>query len=143
MRHEYFKLILIAGMFTSLHDAVAASADEAVAANISAEDRDFFERQVRPLLVKRCFECHGGTKAGGGLSLQTAMGWRKGGESGPAIVPGKPDESLLIDAISYRSLEMPPADEGGRLAAEEIAVLTLWVAWALPIPEMAATSLAG
>ncbi|MCU0871305.1 MAG: PSD1 and planctomycete cytochrome C domain-containing protein [Pirellulaceae bacterium] len=143
MRYEYFKLILIAGMFTSFHDAVAVSADEAVAANISAEDRDFFERQVRPLLVKRCFECHGGTKAGGGLSLQTALGWRKGGETGPAIAPGKPDESLLIDAINYRSLEMPPADKGGQLSAEEIAVLTKWVARGAPDPRDGSDVLGG
>ena len=48
------------------------------AAGIPAEQLEFFEKHVRPLLVKRCFECHGGTKAGGGLSLATAKGWKKG-----------------------------------------------------------------
>ncbi|HAC90035.1 MAG TPA: hypothetical protein DCF63_05280, partial [Planctomycetaceae bacterium] len=52
----------------------------------SSEEQDFFEKQVRPLLVERCFECHAGTKAGGGLSLETAKAWKKGGESGQVIV---------------------------------------------------------
>jgi hypothetical protein len=101
---------------------------------LSADDQEFFEKRVRPLLVKRCFECHGGTKAGGGLSLQSATAWRKGGDSGPAIVPGKPDESLLVEAIRYESLEMPPAEAGGRLPADEIAILTEWVARGAPDP---------
>jgi hypothetical protein len=112
----------------------AGLSEETAAPALAAADREFFEKDVRPLLVKRCFECHGGTKAGGGLSLETADGWRKGGESGPAIVPGKPDESLLIEAVRYESLEMPPADHGGRLPDREIAVLTEWVARGAPDP---------
>lgn len=88
----------------------------------------FFENEVRPLLVNRCYKCHSGTKAGGGLSLDTAEGWQKGGESGPAIIVGNPHDSLVIEAINYRSLEMPPQDAGGKLSAEEIAVLTKWIA---------------
>ncbi len=103
------------------------------AGTISAEHLEFFERDVRPLLIKRCSECHGGTKADGGLSLASADGWRRGGDNGPAIVPGQPDESLLIKAINYRSLEMPPA-ERGPLPAEEIAILTKWVAVGAPDP---------
>jgi mono/diheme cytochrome c family protein len=102
--------------------------------SIPAEHLEFFEKHVRPLLVKRCFECHGGTKAGGGLSLATSKSWQKGGDSGPAIVPGRPEESLLIEAVEYRSLEMPPADRGGKLPEEEIAILTKWVAMGAPDP---------
>jgi len=91
-------------------------------------DDAFFESKVRPLLISRCYECHSGTKTMGGLSLDTRDGWQKGGDTGPAIVPGKPGESLLIDAINYGSLEMPPAEKGAKLSAEEIAVLTQWVA---------------
>lgn len=100
----------------------------------SSEEHDFFEKQVRPLLVKRCFECHAGTKAGGGLSLETAKAWQTGGESGQVIVPGQPNESLLIDAINYRNLEMPPADHGGKLSDREIEVLTRWVQKGAPDP---------
>jgi hypothetical protein len=140
------QLILLTAMLglqsASAGIAVRAS-DEPAASPMSADDRDFFEKQVRPLLVARCLKCHGGTKAGGGLSLQSAQGWRKGGENGPAIVPGKPDDSLLIEAITYGSLEMPPADEGGQLPAEEIAVLTKWVAMGAPDPRDGSDILGG
>jgi hypothetical protein len=87
-----------------------AFADDPVPSPLSVEDRDFFEKQVRPLLVRRCLECHGGTKAAGGFSLQSAKAWQRGGESGPAIIPFSPEESLLVEALEYRSLEMPPPD---------------------------------
>jgi mono/diheme cytochrome c family protein len=128
------KLVLVAGLLCCLAWSSLASAEDTASEKPSPEQREFFEKQVRPLLVKRCFECHGATKAGGGLSLQTAQGWRNGGDSGPAIIPGKPDDSLLIDAINYRSLEMPPADKGGKLSEEEIALLTNWVAMGAPDP---------
>ncbi|HET6424773.1 MAG TPA: PSD1 and planctomycete cytochrome C domain-containing protein, partial [Planctomycetaceae bacterium] len=108
-----------------------------------AADEEFFEKQVRPLLVKRCYACHAGAKAGGGLSLETAPGWRKGGESGPALVPGKPDESLLIRAIQYRDLEMPPRDQGGQLSADEIAILTRWVTIGAPDPRQERAAIGG
>ncbi len=104
-----------------------ASAPAVRADDPDATQIEFFEKQVRPLLVKRCYECHSGTKTSGGLSLDTRPGWQKGGESGPAIVPGKPDASLLIDAINYQSLEMPPRNKGGKLTDAEIALLTDWV----------------
>ena len=92
---------------------------------------------------RRCFECHGGTKAGGGLSLQTAAGWRNGGESGPTILPGKTEESLLIKAINYGEIEMPPSDKRGKLSADEIAILTKWVARGAPDPRVADPKLGG
>ena len=136
-------LLLFAGLVPGLAGTVVFSADEPATEPLPAEDRDFFEKQVRPVLVKRCLGCHGGTKAGGGLSLETAAGWKKGGESGPAIVAGKPDESLLVDAINYRSLEMPPASKGGRLPPEEIAILTTWVTRGAPDPRDGRDTLGG
>src|SRR4051812_471600 len=56
---------------------------------------DFFESKIRPLLVKRCVSCHGAKKQRGGLRLDSRMGWERGGDSGPALVPGKPEKSLL------------------------------------------------
>lgn len=93
----------------------------------TANTDEFFEKKVRPLLVKRCYACHSGTKHSGGLSLETRSGWQKGGDSGPAIVPRNPESSPLIDAINYRGLKMPPPDKGGRISDAEIAVLTQWV----------------
>ena len=126
-------LLLLAGLglLSSAH------ADEGVA---------FFEKSVRPLLIKHCYECHSGPKAGGGLSLETRAGWTTGGDSGPAIAPGKPDESLLIKAVSYTdaSIAMPPDEKGrGKLSAEEIAILVEWVRRGAPDPRIAEVKLAG
>ena len=104
---------------------------------------DFFEKQVRPLLVAKCFQCHAGKKQSGGLSLETKAGWAKGGESGPAIIPGDVDGSLLIDAINYRGIEMPPADEGGKLKPEEIGILTKWVQNGAVDPRVAGQQIGG
>jgi hypothetical protein len=93
---------------------------------------DFFEKQVRPLLAARCFTCHSGTGAPamGGLRLDSREALLKGGARGPAIVPGKPGESLLIEAIRQTTkLRMPPS---GSLDANEVAILTEWVAQGAP-----------
>ncbi|MBL6704564.1 MAG: PSD1 domain-containing protein [Planctomycetaceae bacterium] len=92
-----------------------------------APDDTFFEKQVRPLLVKRCYKCHSGTKTSGSLALDSRAGWQRGGESGPAIMPGQPESSLLVQAINYDGLEMPPNKAGGKLSDAEIAILTKWV----------------
>src|SRR5262249_2828456 len=98
-----------------------------------AADLAFFENKVRPLLVAKCFECHAGDKAKAGLRLDSGEATLAGGESGPSAIAGKPDESLLIDAIGYRnSVQMPPK---AKLADVEIAVLTEWVRRGLPWPD--------
>src|ERR1700733_11162864 len=80
---------------------------------------DDFEKHVRPLLVKHCFKCHGPTKASGGLRLDSREAILKGGESGPAAVVGKPEESRLLKAVAYRDdLRMPPQ---GKLPDGDIA----------------------
>ena len=104
---------------------------------------EYFEQHVRPLLVERCYACHSGEKTSGGLALDSRQGWQQGGDSGPAIVPGSPDESRLIEAINYRSLEMPPPDKGGRLTDDEIAALTRWVEMGAPDPRDAAVKIGG
>jgi len=110
-----------------------------------AEDHAFFEQRVRPVLVEHCYECHGGEKTKGGLALDTKQGWQKGGDSGPAIVPGKPDDSLLIKAVRYhdQDLAMPPEKKGGKLAEEIIADLVAWVKMGAPDPRVAAVKIAG
>src|SRR5215212_7327421 len=81
----------------------------------TAEPRDieFFEKRIRPLLVERCYECHGEKKHKGGLRLDSAAAVLKGGDSGPALVPGKPDESRMIKGISWSDPEfqMPPRNK--------------------------------
>ena len=89
-----------------------------------AAQRKAFETQIRPLLAARCFKCHSDEKQSGNLRLDAKSSMLTGGDSGAAIVPGKPKESLIIDAINYESMEMPPS---GKLPPEEIALLTEWV----------------
>lgn len=104
----------------------------------AAEGVDFFEAKVRPLLIEKCYECHAqGKKIKGGLRLDHRDGWAKGGDTGPAIVPGKPEESLLIEAVRYtnRDLEMPPKN---RLSQAEVQVLEEWVKLGAPDPRTAA-----
>jgi hypothetical protein len=97
----------------------------------SAKQTQFFENQVRPVLAKNCFRCHGPEKQRSGLRLDSRSGALTGGESGPAVVPGKPDDSPMIKAVNYRDLEMPP---GKRLGKQEVAALTEWVKMGAPWP---------
>lgn len=94
-------------------------------------DERFFESFIRPLLTEHCLKCHSATtgKTQGGLALDTKSGWQKGGDSGPAILPGDPDGSLLIRAVQYHDdgPQMPPADAGGKLSKKDIESLTQWV----------------
>ncbi|HVW02351.1 MAG TPA: DUF1549 domain-containing protein, partial [Planctomycetaceae bacterium] len=96
---------------------------------------EFFETKVRPTLVARCGQCHG-EKEKGGLRLDSRAAALKGGDTGPAIVPGNLKESLLVDAINYGDLyQMPPKS---KLPAEEIAILTKWVEMGAPWSKEAA-----
>lgn len=98
----------------------AADADARAAERIAQ-----FEREVRPVLAGQCIQCHGESKQEGGLRLDSLDGFLQGGDSGPAIVPGKPDESILVDAIHYRGSEMPPT---GKLANKQILHIERWIA---------------
>ena len=107
----------------------------AIAADSSAEEQlaqaKFFETEVRPLLIKHCYECHAEEKQKGGLRLDQIGHVLAGGESGPALEPHKPDESLLIEAVRYESYEMPP---DGQLPQGKIDVLVKWVEMGAPWP---------
>ncbi len=108
--------------------------------NFPAADLEFFETKVRPLLVARCHECHASDKPKGGLRLDTRAAVLAGGDSGPAATPGKPDESLLVDAIRYGdTYQMPPKSQ---LPSDEVGVLVDWVARGLPWPAEAAPTAA-
>jgi cytochrome c553 len=91
-----------------------------------------FESNVRPLLIDRCQKCHEGDEAKSGLRLDSRAAILAGGDSGPAVVPGKPDESLLIEAVRHSgALKMPPK---ARLTDAEIANLARWVEQGAPWP---------
>ena len=103
----------------------------------SARGDDFFESKIRPLLVEKCYKCHGDQKQKGGLRLDSRQGWRDGGEQGPAIVPGDPEGSLLIRAVRGRDpvRQMPPDHP---LAEPQIADLVEWVLQGAPDPRRGA-----
>lgn len=95
-----------------------------------ADDQSFFENEVRPLLLRACINCHGEKKQEGSLRLDHIDGFLKGGDSGSAIVPREPDQSLLIKAINYSGdTQMPPEKQ---LSPDEINVLTKWVSIGAP-----------
>ncbi len=110
------------------------------AEEFAAADLEFFEKKIRPVLAEHCFKCHSADakKLKGGLLLDHRAGVMKGGDSGPAIVSGKPADSLLIEAIGYDNvdLEMPPR---GKLSNQQITDLTEWVKRGAPWPKEAAT----
>ena len=85
----------------------------------------FFEKRIRPVLVEHCYKCHSADKKKqGGLLLDSRAGARKGGDSGPAVVPSKPEESLLLSAMRYETFEMPPK---GKLPANVIRDFERWI----------------
>src|SRR5690349_10995811 len=105
--------------------ALSASATS-VTDKAAAADRHFTDF-VAPLLQSRCVSCHGPDKVKGGLRLDSREAALKSGDSGrPAIVPGKPDESLLLHAVmhSKKELEMPPKE---KLTTNDIAILARWI----------------
>jgi len=94
------------------------------------EQLEFFEKNIRPVLVEHCYECHSEEKGKnkGELTLDTRDGIRAGGDRGPAVVPGKPDDSILINAIrQVGQLRMPPDSRGGILPDDVIANFEKWV----------------
>ncbi len=97
----------------------------------TAEEIRFFESRIRPLLVDNCLKCHGEKKPKNGLRLDSRAGMIAGGDQGPAVVPGQPEKSLLIKAVNYQELEMPPKK---KLSAAQIADLTRWVQMGAPWP---------
>ena len=119
------------GNVASANDAPADSETHAV----------YFNEYVLPIFQKHCYECHShqAKNVKGGLVLDSRNGWTVGGESGPAVVPGNPDKSLLISAIGYANsdLQMPPT---GRLAKRDIDRLMQWVKMGAPDPRDEALS---
>ena len=139
-----FHYIVICLALSATSFAVAADDATKPAAGADPEFPDsaieFFEKEVRPVLSNRCLECHGNGKdePKGGLSLKTRQATLKGGDTGPAVVPGKLKESLLISAVEYGDLyQMPPKS---KLPAGEIAILKKWVELGAPWPKEAAST---
>ncbi len=114
----------------------AALGTRAAAAEPTQADMDFFEAKIRPILVDNCYKCHShdSPKLKGGLSLEFRELAMKGGDTGPAVVPGDPEKSLLVKAVRYTDpdLQMPP--KGAKLSDDQIADLEQWVKMGAPDP---------
>jgi hypothetical protein len=94
---------------------------------------EFFENKIRPILAERCFECHAAEKQKGNLRLDSRAAILSGGDSGPAVIVGKPEESLLVQVVRYAfDIKMPPKS---KLPEREIADLTQWVKMGAPWPD--------
>jgi cytochrome c553/mono/diheme cytochrome c family protein len=110
--------------------AIAPAADEPTGI-------EFFEKKIRPALIQHCYECHSADAKAvkGGLLLDSRDGWKRGGDSGPALLPNKPNDSLLIKALKHEEgMEMPPK---GKLSDDVIADFVKWIEQGAPDPRTA------
>lgn len=133
-RHLFMQKFAIVCMlsFTTIEVVSADEPRPVVEINtVEKKQQKFFHTKVLPLLQARCFECHDRSdevaeieELGGSLLLSSRKAMLVGGDTGPAIVPGSPDESLLIQAIRYDGYEMPPRS---KMPVEEIQILEKWV----------------
>lgn len=124
-----FKIVITLLMLPLLQPEVAQASD-------SDKGAVFFEKKIRPLLIKHCYECHS-EEAGerqGGLLLDRRSGWLEGGDTTKAVLPGEPEASLLIKAVRYsdENLQMPPEE---KLKPEQIKLLEQWVRLGAPGPK--------
>src|SRR5437667_4436429 len=113
---------MIFGVLLTAFNVVAAGQQPAAT---EAQSSEFFEARVRPVLASNCYECHTDQR-NGGLRVDSREALLKGGRRGPAIVPGDPDNSLLMQAVRQTNdaLKMP---KGGRLAPAEFDALAEWI----------------
>jgi hypothetical protein len=122
--------------FSALEDARKSEPPRGPA--IPQDQLDFFEKKIRPVLTDKCYKCHAekAEKIKGGLLLDTRDGSRRGGDNGPAVVPGNLKDSLLIEAIRYNNKDfaMPPAKSGGKLPDDVIKDFEKWVQMGAPDP---------
>jgi hypothetical protein len=113
--------------------ALPAFADEP-----TKEQLDFFEGKILPILSEKCYKCHSleSGKSKGGLTLDLAASTLKGGDTGPGIVPGNLEKSLIYTAVTYadKDMQMPPSSSGGKLDAQQIADIATWIKMGAPDP---------
>jgi cytochrome c553 len=124
--HGYSAICIVVALIAVEHRLPAATDSKPDAKSI-----EFFEKQIRPLLVARCVSCHGPTQQSSSLRVDSRDALVKGGNRGPAIVPGDASLSLLAKAIRHDGVKMPV---GGKLAANEIEAVEKWINLGAPWP---------
>lgn len=137
---RFFSTVILSGALLQLSLVSVGFAQKS-----SPEGIAFFEQKIRPILAKHCYECHSADataakKLKGGLLLDSADGMLKGGDTGPALVKSKSGESLLVKALKFDGLEMPPT---GKLPDEIIADFAKWIDMGAPDPRLESASLPG
>jgi hypothetical protein len=127
---------LIFGTLFSICTLPLAAAEPAASfAPATAEQLEFFEKKIRPVLAQECYACHAtATKAKGGLTLDTRAGLLEGGNDGAAVVPGKPAESLLIQSIRHSDPDLKMPKDGAKLDDSVVKDFEKWVAMGAPDP---------
>ncbi len=107
------------------------------AADVPAVDTEFFERHIRPVLIENCYKCHSAEadELRAGLRLDKPEGWRRGGDSGPAVVPRDPEASLLLKAIRYDE-DVSPMPPDRKLPAETVQQFAEWITSGAIAPEL-------
>lgn len=115
--------------------ALAFGTAAAWGATIHADQLEFFEKKIRPVLAQECYECHSTqTKSKGGLTLDTRAGWQEGGNTGPVIVPGDVQNSLLLQSIRHEDPELKMPKAGAKLDAATLRDFEAWVKMGAPDP---------
>lgn len=133
--------MMLVGLFLALLAALFPSGMVAIEQSPTAEQIEFFEKKVRPVLAANCAKCHNPKARVAELDLTTAEGFRQGGESGPLVNREHPEQSRLLQVIGYQEkLKMPPS---GKLKDEEIEALAAWVKMGAPWPSATAPAVAG
>ena len=154
MRVQVFAVaLMLVAAWTALEQKSTMAADPASGSAKSTADKadkpaadfthptpagiEFFEKKIRPVLTQHCYKCHSAAASSvkGGLKLDTRDGLHKGGESGAAVVPGDSQSSLLMEALRFEGLEMPPT---GKLSDEQIADFAAWIDMGAPDPRTGA-----
>ncbi len=129
-------LFAAAALLIGFTPARAALAEETSA--LPKDPSEFFEAKIRPVLAHKCYKCHSAQadKVKGGLLLDTREGIRQGGDSGAAVTPGKPGESLILKALRWedKDMRMPPQKEGGKLPESVAADFEAWIKMGAPDP---------
>lgn len=133
MTRECRKVIVVVAVVIAV---IGRYADAAAPKAVDQAEHAFL-KDVKPLLASRCLTCHGPDKSEGGLRLDTRKLALKGGDSGPALAPGRPDQSLLLMAVkrTHKLLEMPPKE---KLSSKDITALEHWIESGAPWPDDAA-----
>ena len=130
---------VLVGRSVSAHHVLPAPASASAAPKAPAAE-DLYTSHVEPIFQANCYRCHGGFNHRGGLQMETRAGLLKGGHHGPAIVPGHPEQSLLVKLIRH---EGPPNDpmpmpQDGRLSDSEIGAVEQWIRAGAAMPAVPA-----